>query len=453
MKKYPEQILDTSDDLSALLSSFWREEFKDKHALKNFYDGIIEAIAQLNQNKQELSDLISPESTPVFHLERWYALTIKESEVNTGESSLLRYEPDNAIYDGTYSYGIPTAQENLFVIDIPEDLVGCKTYICDQIRNPSILWFSNIAFTIEKSLSALIFKENPFLYFPIRNIVDASGNIVDREITLWMHNTLWDQKSLYNFWGSVVNIDGVSSEYYKEFLSAYFTMITKGPNIFALSQALSGISGVCCAKEEETVKAIYSSDQIYIITDLYEYSAPLGSDILVAIDQTLTPGQNLFDVWKIVDSWEDISELSGITIPSDYISGISSSLTFPNEEVEVEWHGFDGDGKAIATFRVDGDDADITTFWDTALAEGKIRGFTIAEALDTRQTKSGQPMEHDMPIYVNPAQFIYNYFLKGFLYLIVIKPNLFKTGSLGDSYIDKLKEVIAPHKSFLIVEL
>ena len=79
------------------------------------------------------------------------------------------------------------------------------------------------------------------------------------------------------------------------------------------------------------------------------------------------------------------------------------------------------DDKTEATFYVGGHPFDVERFWELVKENGLSYGKTLAEGLDKRVEKVGQPTKQDLPQTVNPLRLLVDEMVPGGFTLVTIK--------------------------------
>lgn len=470
MSSYPLQPLDTYEDLYGALGSFWRREFVDKAELKSLMGALSERMKQFMQSYLENVNILSVAACPVYHKKRWYKLDVFESEMNTSAASNLKYGADAAVYGNqtndsygnagqVFVYGGPGASGDRYTFSIPNNLIRCLYFASNSIRNPDVMLFNGLDFEIDSDIHGVIFYENPFSNdaFEKRPVYDDDGNHVDDEITFWFFGSEWDEKYLYKHYGIAVGIEAASSDYYRTILKSYWYMLLGGATPEYLMMYLSGVLGVPVAADDETVTRIASyDDKIQIITDKNVYTAPSTAASVVSVDDVLAYGDRLFDSFDLRElsgHTYDISDIPRLGFGDEFLSGgYTSELVFDNKVVTLDWGGYDADGKAVVTFEISGYQDDIDLFWANAIENGKQSGYqTLAEMLDERTNKVGQPNESNLPDSVNPLEYVVENILRNNVFMVRIDLDDQASGAPGLRFVRFLKAVIPPHTTFIAV--
>jgi len=438
------------------LGSFWSRWFDDSGKLISLYDAEGIMHYQAYMDLLEAIDALSVHQVPVFKTTQWQYITLKESELNgiaavpnKYDSSGLTFESNLAItYDGTtldqaYAFNLDSTLETM-------------PMLYNRVLNPSLVLAAGVDYTYDVVSSNLILYSNPFenSLIPMRKIVDDNGDVVDREIRMWAFNATWDHEYVWKHFGYVVDMQLSSSEYYKMFIGAIWDSLVFGSSIEALQAALTAMSGVPFALEEETVLAIYATDVKNIVeTTNNLYECAVASTVLVTVGQQLDKGDNIFDAVTVLEP-EDPSVYGTVlrmSLDAGTLGGYGGPVILDNSNVDIEYIGVDpNNGKAIAQFEVRGDVTVVNEFWASVHRKGLESGQTFAEAIDIRNTAVTQPKASDLPELVNPMTFVIDEFMRNNLYIITVKPEYFATGAPGLGVFKWIKKYLPPQTSYMI---
>lgn len=285
------------------LASFWRLIFSQPEVVQGLLDNHEETLAQAYFNLLEIVLAKSVHDIPVFHREKWKLLTFLESDRNANASSLLRYggglvygpQPLGSEFgEGvTYAYGGTVSGTGSSFL-LPEGMVGIESYITNRIVNPSLVLTRGVDFQIKNGV--LVFRENPFDndLVPVRNIQDEAGAVVDREIALWALNSDHDYQFLWKNYGHLIDLFLESSENYKQFLRAAWSLFNLGPRIKFLESTLNALLGLPTVLEatEVVVEILTEGATKKVVTDrnVYEFDVdvPLRGDLEAGLELEAT---------------------------------------------------------------------------------------------------------------------------------------------------------------------
>jgi hypothetical protein len=88
---------------------------------------------------------------------------------------------------------------------------------------------------------------------------------------------------------------------------------------------------------------------------------------------------------------------------------------------------------------------------EKANAAGKASGATLAELLDQRTNKVGQPAQSALPAYVNPIEMVVGNIMRNNLFVIRMNAASFGENAPGSTMLSFLRTVIPPHTTYVIL--
>jgi len=225
-------------------------------------------------------------------------------------------------------------------------------------------------------------------------------------------------------------------------------------------QFLSAISGAqTIIDANETLEVVRTEETSkLVVTSSRVYRFPLSANLLVDVGDIGTvyhAGDALSDAVQIHElsgTNPDYSLLPAISLSPAFLSGgYFSELTFKNHDVAVEYLGLDSDNKAVVRFETSGFPGDVERFWDFVQAKGKLPGNkTLAEMLDTRVNKVGEPGPLALPTTINPLEFVIGNIMRNNLFIIKIRQASFESLAPGVAAFHLLREVIPPHTTYIV---
>lgn len=487
---YPYGDLSTGWPLLSALGSYWSRTYAErgillKHcrgssllALQN-YITFLETVAATNRFE-----------CPVFHKRRWYALVLRESKLDTGSASFLKYD-GSALYTSSYRYGVPT--NNKFHAVNAGELKHISLLLNKMIR-PSVSWVVGTDFFIDDG--TLFLRDNPFdePSIPVRTIVDSSGNVVDRELVLWAFDAKEDWEYLYQHYGYVLRRKRASSRSYKSFVNSIWNALVGGQSVQDLEWALCAIAGIPVVEDvSETVEAtLVQTNKTVVVTDKNAYIYPKDSVVRVKKGDIVYAGQSLVDTIQVFDlaDYDDVNTLLtaqkiddygrivtrydstssssaavsrsnlGRTAPSKITpteTGIpmlfgvpigpgllpnsyKGSLFFKNTAGTVDTSTTDDDGRIIGKIDgVLGGSEDVTRLWNDAHTNSRSTGQTWLQ------------LYGGTPAWINPAGFVIEHWLRNNAVLVYMRYARFGTEKLGMAISDVLRRTYLPEKMLIFV--
>lgn len=296
------------------MSSFWTNLFQDKDIVQGLQEGVSEEYGQVYFDLLEIVLSNSIADIPVFHREKWTLLTLKESNLNQNSGAFLKFgdgavfgsQPETSEFPGGTQFVYGGLLPGVYSFALPEGLVDIQSYVMNRVHNPSTVLVKGYDFLVRNG--ALFLSENPFTSgdLPVRDIIDNTGTVVDREVALWALNSDFDYQFLWSNYGYLLDFFMESDEGYKTFINAVWTLFFQGPRVDRFISAVNGLLGLPVIREvTETIVAIYTeSDRIRVVTDRHEYqlrpTATLSSSVILGAElDAFTP---LADAIKIVDT-------------------------------------------------------------------------------------------------------------------------------------------------------
>lgn len=459
--RYPQNDFDTPDKLLSLLGSFWATTYTGNGLVQDLAATTALAAQQTHLQLLELVASVSRFNVPVFHQDNWYPLTILESEINTDAGLLEKYStPTLNVYDSSTNLNYGEIQSQTFYsVGRPKNLHNVRVLL-DRVTAPNVEWINGIDFWLQEDV--ITFRENPFNneYVPQQEILDSTGTISDKQITLWLYRGQWDWNTVYEQFGYALRLKLESSEGYKNVINAIFDAFVEGTSVRSQQLLLSSAYGVPVVREaEETVEVIASdADKLNVITDKNVYQFPLNTTTTVAVGDVLAAGDSLTDLLQVFElnkgSTLSSTDVSAVTLESGVLAwGFWNGLTFENKTVDtVVEEGVDGYTKI--SWELSGFPFDVEKFWNDVHANGVASGQTLAMLLDVRENPTGQPTAASLPATVNPLQFLADNVLRNNAYIVKVKPGSQLANQLAFFPAEQFRKIQPPHTlMLLIVEL
>jgi len=458
---YPQNDFDDPDKLLELLGSFWASTYEGNGLVQDLAATAALAAQQTHLQLLELVASVSRFNVPVFHQSNWHPLTVLESQINTTEGLIEKYATPSAyVYDSTaaLNYGELLSQ-TFYSFTRPTGLHDVRV-ILDRITAPTTELLSGIDYWLQDSV--ITFRDNPFdnTSIPMVDVLDDTGAIVDRQLTLWLYRGQWDWKTVYEQFGYALRLQLESSEGYKAVINAIFDAFVEGTSIRTQQLILASSYGIPLAREaSETVELVEpDADKLNIITDKHVYQFPLGTTALVTVGDSVSAGDPLTDLMQIFELNRG-ETLSASTIPALTVGpgvlawGFWSGITFENETVSTVVEE-DVDGYTKISWELGGFPFDVVKYWEDVHAEGVAADKTLAMLLDIRDNPIGQPTAASLPTEINPLQFLADNVLRNNAYIVKVKPGSQLSGQLAYVPVDQLRKIQPPHTlMLLIVEL
>ena len=454
---YPTNDLDRSDNLLNLLGSYWSTTYLGNEFLEDIVQSKAQLTAQTWLNFMELIASVSRFEVPVFHQENWYALKIKESELNNFDVLVPDYKTGTSYTYATSTgmeYGKSQAVDGYFSVPLPPSVESVNN-VLNRIVSPSLIFQEGIDYWVPEK-GVLTFRDNPFnnSSIPVQDIV-VDGAVKDRECILWLYHGHWDWDTVYQQFGYALNLRMASSEGYRDVVNAVLDAFTGGTSVSDIQFAWSAITGVPITVDKtETVEVVEKdSRSLVVVTDKNAYNFDLTSTATVAVGDTVNAGDSLVDTVQIYEfnRGSVSSDITGLALGPGFLSvGFFGDLTFENKETGLIVEE-NVDGYTKVSWDLGGFPGDIEKFWDDVHAEGVAAGKTIAMYLDVRPNPSDQPSAANLPATINPLEFLCENFLRYNTFLVKIKTNQLGDNKLPSIPAASLRKIIPPHTAMIVL--
>lgn len=455
---YPQNDFDKPNLLLSYTGSFWATTYQGNDQIESLLGASGQNAQQTYLKFIELLNSISRHHVPLYHRKNWFYLPIRESGLNTDPALIAKYKTPgefNYVSPATITYGEVRGQ-TYWIVRAPTDMVDVGA-IFNRVVMPSVSMVKGVDFKLEDGL--LLFVTNPFdnPLIPVRKILDTSGNVVDRELTLWMYCGDWDYDYVFEQFGYVLGLQLRTSENYKKFINAIFDAFVEGTNVKAQQLALAAAFGIPITVEtEETVVTIATDrNHLNIITDHHAYLFPIGSTPIVAVGDKVPAGSFLTDNIQILElnrgTVPDRELVPAYTFgPETLAAGYWGDITFSNESVPLVVEP-NVDGYTKVSWQLGGAFFDVEKFWEDVHTRGVAAGKTLAMILDQRTEPVGQPFAACLPETINPLEFAVKNLLRN--NTIIVKLTGRKTGA-GLAFVPTAQlRKITPPQTLLVVIL
>ncbi len=443
--------LDDARRLLTVVGSWWAETYGGAGLVASVLHAKAQHQAQAQLDLLELLAAFCRFTVPVFHVENWTPVVLRESERNA--PNLPLFDGTYAL-DGTIAYDTPVAAA-LFAWPAPAGLVDAKV-ITDRIAGPAAAYTRGVDFTLAPG--AVRFRADPFLHPAARpEAVYEAGEVVDRVLTLWAYRGEFDWDTVYRQFGYVLGLRIASSRPGRDLVNAVYDGLVEGTTARCVEDFMSAVCDVPLAKGAETVRHVLRDrDRTWVITDQNAYEFPADATVTVAVGEAVAAGSPLTDAL----TFHDLNRggvpdgLRALTLGRGLLSaGFFRELTFENTEAPLSVTE-DVDGYTRVEFEIGGWPADVQKFWDDTHAQGVASNDTLAMRLDTRTNKVGQPTALVLPATVNPLAFLVENVYRGNAFVVRVKPAGFVANAVGLHAARHLRKLVPPQTvCLLVVEL
>lgn len=455
MFTFPQDDLDDLQKLSKLIGSFWTDAFTKPEQVADVLRSIRLSERQLASQVQELVATTGRVNCPIYHTRDWYPLKILQSAAKPGNPVLYG---DGSIY-GSQSitgnillYG--GGHDATVAFDLPS-IVRDVSVVTNAITNPSQTYHAGDSFKLNLDLSQIVFLTSPFddPAMTPELITDASGTTVDQSLTLWLYKARLDWQYLYEQFGYLIGVAAPSSIRYRQMINAVLDAISVGTTLDAVSRVMEAVAGVPNVESDgETVEMVESDAYgVLVATDRQAYAFVPGSEPVVAVGDILNQGDPLVNSVRIVEAGNGAVPdfVTQISLGRGMLPASIGELVFTDAITSLEVET-DVDGFTKVSWALGGEAADVTEFFDEMHSRGVAAGVTLANYLDMRTVKIGQPNEASLPSTINPLRFLVENALRNNTLFISLRPALFGDDALGTSMLGLLRMVLPPEVTALI---
>jgi hypothetical protein len=434
----------------------------------------------------ETIQALSRYEIPVFHRDNWYAFTILESEVNSGNFTIAKHDGEISYNDNVSKYDVPQEQDG-YGWALPADVESVPMAM-NRFLDPSLIMHDGMDYVVDNG--AVVFNNDPFQDNRIaKRPVYKDGTLIDNEAIIWLWRSDLDFEYIYKQFGYVLGLRLKSSKGYRDFLNAMFDAIVGGTTRRQIEQAMVAITGIPLVIEPTEVVQHVTSDKNHqlIITDQHVYKFNFAVTPLVAVGDTVSAGDALVDALEIIEfnRGQVPSDLQALAMGHGFLSTCYyADLIFENREVPLEVTEAEDDpsGFTRVQFGLGGFPLDVQRFFDDIHTRGiaesqkdydpcnpctvitfpgnECEGTpattycagTLAHLLDQRpvENRVGEPKASNLPSSINPLEFLVENILRANAALIRVRAKGLDPSGVGISYAPFIRRVVPPHTATII---
>jgi hypothetical protein len=455
-----ERGMENGNVLAAMLGTYWTHFFPDQDTLTSLMTARGEPFYQVYLGLMDIVACKSRFNIPVFKSKYWSLFTVKESEKNSGFQMSNLYNTSQLTYQNASKPAYGDKENSKYFSYSIDPAITSVHAVYNRVVNPSLVWMSGADFMVDGDRHTINFYTDPFEneLVPKRDILSpTTGEVIDREIALWLSLSEWDLQLVYEQFGYALGIWMKSSTFYKEFLSAIWDSLVLGPTELTLKLAFSALSGIPFARDHETVLTVIDESPNYkhVETDKNLYTFKASTTITVKVGDALNPGDTMCSAMQFIEPTVDepVSIIpQGLAISSNIMrpAGINGAIVLGNKDVEVQYLGLDANNKAIVQFEVNGFPEDVAAFWRRAHLTGLAQGHTLADVLDTRAVRASPTTPYDLPATINPLTFAASHIFINNLYFVYMRPTDFAVGAPGLGAMDLMYPYLPAQTTYMI---
>jgi len=414
MFTYPKTDLDKAEIVRSLLGGYWNEVYDGKDQVSDIVDArivlwkdVFEAWEEAVRSKSRFN--INPLKT-----KSWvYFRMLKSNGVSTQSS-----------FGGGGSYGISSINFGTTTgpsWKLPSDIKGVSQ-IYNRISAPSASFFEGVDYSINSLTGHIVFNKDPFLKpkFAVRDV--TVNGLPDQEMALWLYRPKVDQRSIQQIYGLPIGLDGESNDDYKGIVNTVYDCLILGMSKGRLAQLLGFALQSPVCRQPEIVEMVHDQVRKVVITDKSVYQLPGNSSSIVSPGDTMIPGDQVSNAISIRElrRGSSIDGITSLSVTKGWIdNGFAYDLHFTNESLPTTVDSIDG--VTELRFKVGGHPFDLEYFWSEVHLRGLAKEKTIAQGLDQRAEKIGEPDSASLPKFINPLQFLVDEMMPGGITLVTIK--------------------------------
>jgi hypothetical protein len=477
---YPNTVYDVAENLLSVLGSFWAETYRGQSQALAF----AASKSQLeNQTMLDVLDALAAVSrftVPIFKKKNWFPLVLRESQRNDATTSLPKYD-DGSEYDAGLSYDSPNRAVGS-AFPKPAGLTDAPLMM-NRFTAPSLVWTRGIDYTV--AADAVVFAVNPFAEtrFAIRDVHNGEI-IIDRELIIWIFRGDFDWDAVYRQFGYVLKMRLASSAGYRDLMNAAFDGLISGTTRSRVMAGFSAITGIPLARGTEIVEDIWMDSRgRLVITDKNVYRFAGDATVIVATGDTVHAGDPLVDALRVFEfnRGHTPPDLAALSLGRGFLANcFYSELVFENKSVPLTVITDDPSGYTKVTWPLGGFPADVDRFFDEMHARGVaaaeapigdceeclkvrypgiecgegdrfVRVGTMAHYLDKRTVRVGEPTAGNLPLTINPLEFLIQNVLRNNAWLVRIKASHLGRDGLGLHNARFIQRMTPPHTAMFVL--
>lgn len=477
---FPNSIYDKPTNLLSVLGSWWADNYGAIDQVESLVRGKCEVEQQSIIDMMELLSSLSRFTVPIYHVDNWYPLYLRESQRNAPELSKYRYDGTKQ-YDASIRYDSATpASYHKFpldraVIDFP--------LLVNQFISATLTLTNGVDYVLEDG--AIVFLRNPITDPRVakRNIYDGD-EVVDTEAVLWAFRGKFDWDYVYKQFAYVFGIRLQSSPGYRNLMNAVFDAVGGGGTKKSITSAVSAITGIPLVKNAEEViqDIVETNESVIVITDVEVYKYGANSTALFEIGDTVTRGQCITDAMRVVEfnTGDTPDDLLALAMGRGMLATCYfSDLLFENRDVPLHVNTQHPSGYTYVSWELGGFPMDVQKFFDDMHERGvaaALKPFdecvdsgirypantcdettyygkkgTIAHLLDIRPNPTGEPTASQLPATINPLQFLITHVLRNNACLIRIRVDGGNHEGLGLHNLALLRKIVPPETAVILI--
>ena len=375
-------VLSDANTLFGWMGRFWSQVYQDPDFVRLCMTGRGMNATSLVITGEETRKLVDRRSLPVLHRERWFPVTIRESQRGIGGAGTLRIGAQPTPVLGPQNPGVfrsgrvfqiggSVQFDDIIVYPIDTGVVHVMSLITDNPAAPRMT-LTPADFAVESGSLVLRRSMDPFADSTLAPNVELGpdGSVKDRTLTLWGLDVMFDWQYVAKYLGYVLGFNSApSTEYHKRLINAMWDSLTGAATLANTEALATAIYDVPVAVVDEPVVRILSG---LVLTATHAYKVTTV-DPAITEGTVLYRGQPLTTGVKLVTGAYNTDALGSqlridvpsVTFPVSFFAApLNSGLTADWNEVPVVVDGFDANGNPRVRFAFNGDPDDDQAFWE-----------------------------------------------------------------------------------------
>lgn len=392
-------VLSDANTLFGWMGRFWTEVYRDPDFVKSCMVGKGMMASQLAITGEETRRLVDRRNLPVMHRERWFPITIRESEQGRGGAAMFRLgatptpvlgpqNPGIFMTGRVFQLGGYVRFSDITVYPVDANIAGIMTLLSDSPDNPTQTW-TPADFALQHGSVVFRREQDPFTYGTPQITVELNddGTVKDRTVTLWGMDTAFDWQYVALHLGYVLGLNTVpSTDYFKRLINAMWDSLTGSATLDNTEALAAAVYDVPVAVSSEPVVSILTQydGTVLIVTATQAYQV-VDPDPNIVVGTVLRRGQPLTSAIQLFSNIYNPSTLGyafrsavpAVTFPRSFFSApLNHGLTATWDQVPVVVDGFDQNGNPRLRFELGGDPVDEQAFWEYFWLQCEIAGVS-----------------------------------------------------------------------------
>lgn len=289
---YPRSDLDRPDRVGGLSGSFWAEAYDARAEFRGMTRGLASAWRRAVDALGEASASVAVDSTPLRRVVEWTPVVVRESALRASAARAGRFGSAGRFGEGRAYGGLSGGPFRVAIAPFDD-----APAVLDSPGAAAACWVRGVDYEVEAG--ELVLEADPFESpgWSPEPVLDARGEAVDRELTLWLWRARRDDRPLARSIGPVLGVDLPSTPAAKALASAALDALAAGPTGLSLRRLLAAACDApLCGSDGEAVEAVgRDAAGPFVVTSAAAYRLPPRSSPVVRAGDVLEAGDPLCD--------------------------------------------------------------------------------------------------------------------------------------------------------------